>query len=233
MDGRCEEVQAVVAEVALGIASGEERARVLAHAASCAECRALLREYAALGDELLLLAPEREPSAGFEVRVAERLDRAGSPRTFKRLGLRAWLRPALAVLAAAAVTAGAMFAAFRDERRDASRYRDTLAAVDGSYFDSARLRETGGEVAGKVVGYQGSPSWLMVSLAPAYRSETYRCELVTRSGRRIPMQAFQLDEVSGTWGQAIPVSLRDVAEVRVFDGDHGGALRARFDRGST
>jgi hypothetical protein len=230
MNARCEEVHAVAAEVALGVASGEERARALAHAASCAECRALLREYAALGDELLLIAPEREPSSGFEVRVAERLGAVRSPRVIRPVGLRR-LRPALAVAAAAALTAGVMLGAFRDERRDASRYRDTLAVVNGSYFDSARLQEAGGDVAGKVVGYEGSPSWLLVSVAPAYRSENYRCELVTRSGRRIPMRAFELDEESGTWGQAIPVSLRDVAEVRVFDGEGAEALRARFDRG--
>lgn len=201
---------------------------MLAHAASCPECRALLQQYSALADELLLAAPEHEPPAGFETRVVERLGAGRSRVLLDRIGLQRPLRLALAGVAVAAVAAGSVLFAVRDERRDASRYRDTLAAVEGAYFDSAGLRERGGEVAGKVVGYQGSPSWLMVSVAPRYRSGSYRCELVTRSGQRILLRKFQLDAASGTWGQAIPVSLRDLAEVRVFDGDADGVLRARF-----
>jgi hypothetical protein len=182
-----------------------------------------VREYAALGDELLLLAPEREPPAGFESRVVDRLG------GFERPKPRRPLRIALGGAAVAAITAAAMLITFKDERRDASRYRDTLAAIHGQYFDSAGLRERGGGVAGKVVGYQGSPSWLLVSVAPSYRSGSYRCELVMRSGQTILLRKFQLDQESGTWGQAIPVSLRDLAEVRVFGG-HDGVLRARFQR---
>jgi hypothetical protein len=195
----------------------------LAHAAECSECRTLLREYAALGDELLLVAPEHEPPAGFETRLVERLGGFERPRLRRRP-----LRLAFGGIAVAAITAAAMLITFKDERRDASHYRDTLAAVGGKYFDSAGLREPGGDLAGKVVGYEGSPSWLLVSLGPRYRSEDYRCELVTRSGRRIRLRSFKLDKSSGTWGQAIPVSLREVAEVRVLDGGDEGALRARF-----
>jgi hypothetical protein len=121
-----------------------------------------------------------------------------------------------------------MAAAFSEDHRDASRYRDSLAAVGGEYFDAANLEEAGGGSAGNVLAYQGSPSWLMVKVKPAYRSESYRCELITRSGRRIPMDSFRLDAANGTWSQALPVALRDVAEVRVFDGGHEEALRARF-----
>jgi hypothetical protein len=230
MGSTCEEIGQIAAEVALGVASGDERARALAHTASCSECRTLLAEYAALGDELLLAAPEREPPAGFETRVVDRLRARRRGGVFAWLGLRRPLRVALAGMAVAAVTSAVLLVALRDERRDASRYRDTLAAVGGEYFDSAGLREPGGELAGKVVAYQGSPSWLLVSVAPSYRSGSYRCELVTRSGRRVLLRRFQLDEASGTWGQAIPVSLRDLAEVRVFDGDGEGMLRARFER---
>jgi hypothetical protein len=198
-----------VAEVALGVASGEERAQVLEHAASCAECGTLLRDYAGIGDDLLLAAPEHEPPAGFESRVVEglgvkRLSRSRRP-----------LRFALAAVAVAATTAAVMIFAFGGESRDG--------------VDSAQLREPGGEVAGKVMGYEGSPSWLLVSVGPAYRSGSYRCELVMRSGRRIRLRAFKLDKESGTWGQAIPVNLHDIAEVRVFDGGDEGALRARFE----
>jgi hypothetical protein len=184
----------------------------LEHAASCKECRSILGEYSALADELLLLAPGHEPSAGFEGRVVERMG-----GRFVRPRWRPRLRAALAVVAVAALTVGVMFAAFRDDRQDARS-------------QTAQLQEPDGGRAGEVIAYDTSPPWLLVKVAHPYRSSEYKCELVTRSGRRIRLPAFQLDEASGTWGQAIPVSLNDVAEVRVFDGDGEGALRARFQR---
>jgi hypothetical protein len=221
-------------ELALGIASGDERANALEHVASCPDCRAVLSEHATLADELVLLAPLHEPPAGFESRVIERLsteaaERRRRPRsTARRLWAGKRLRTALALVAVAAATAGVMFGALRDDHRDASRYRDSLAAVGGEYFDTASLEEAGGGSAGNVLAYQGSPSWLIVKVKPAYRSESYKCELITRSGRRVRMPSFKLDAANGTWSQAMPVALRDVEEVRVFDGDHEEALRARF-----
>ena len=41
---RCEEIRELSAEVALGIADGEQRAEVLRHISSCAECRRLVEE---------------------------------------------------------------------------------------------------------------------------------------------------------------------------------------------
>jgi len=224
----------VASELALGIASGDERAGALEHVAMCPDCRAVLSEHATLADELLLLAPMHEPPAEFESRVLQRLSAEAPqhrrrPRSAARRALAARkLRTALALVAVAASTAGVMIGAFRDDHRDASRYRDSLAAVGGDYFDTASLEEAGGGSAGNVLAYQGSPSWLMVKVKPAYRSEKYKCVLITRSGRRVPMRSFKLDAANGTWSQAMPVDLSDVAEVRVFDGGHEEALRARF-----
>jgi hypothetical protein len=221
----------VASELALGIASGDERASALEHVALCTDCRAVLSEHATLADELLMLAPAHEPPPGFESRVLARLSAETSHRprpAARRLWAARRLRTAVALVAVAAATAGAMFATFREDHRDASRYRDSLAAVGGEYFDKASLEEADGESAGSVLAYQGSPSWLLVKVKPAYRSESYKCELVTRSGRRIRMRSFKLDAANGTWSQTMPVELRDVAQVRVFDGDHRGALRARF-----
>lgn len=230
----CEETRQVAAELALGIAAGDERARALEHAATCPDCRALLRELAALGDELVLVAPAHEPPAGFETRVLERLGAKahGGPlaRFLPMRALRA-LRAMIAALAVAAVTAGAMLAMFGDERRDASRYRESLEAVNGDYFDTATLRARGGVDAGNVLAYQGSPSGMLVRVAHPDRHATYSCELLTRSGRRIRLGAFRLYGSDGTWSVAIPVRLREVAEVRVYDDEHEGSLTARFRRG--
>jgi hypothetical protein len=190
----------------------------------------VLGEHSALADELLLVAPAHEPPPGFEWRVVDRLGPGARRGLFARLPEGRALRAALALVAVAAVTAAAMLVAFRDDRQQASRYRHSLSAVKGEFFDAAQLEEPNGAPAGEVFGYQGSPSWLLVKVGPEYRSSSYRCELLTRSGHRIRLREFRLDRVSGTWGQAIPISLRDVAEVRVFDGGKEGPLRARFTR---
>src|SRR4051812_20028873 len=85
-DRWCDEVRELIPELALGVAPGDERgertpgralgaprgdegARAPAPAARAPACRALLERSAATADELLLLAPEHEPPAGFDARV--------------------------------------------------------------------------------------------------------------------------------------------------------------------
>src|SRR6059058_3689151 len=75
----CAGIRALLPELALGIADGEERARALEHLGGCAECRRELDELSAIADELVALAPEREPPAGFEGRVIERLRVRAAP----------------------------------------------------------------------------------------------------------------------------------------------------------
>ena len=62
----------MAADLALGIVEGEERGRALEHLAKCPDCRAEVEKFSEVADELLLLAPHREPPVGFESRVLER-----------------------------------------------------------------------------------------------------------------------------------------------------------------
>ena len=67
----CDEFAEVAAELALGVLTGRERARALAHLDGCESCREQVRELSMAGDELLALLPSAEPPAGFESRVLE------------------------------------------------------------------------------------------------------------------------------------------------------------------
>ena len=58
-------------EFALGTLSGRRRAAVLDHLETCAHCNAEVESLADVTDKLLWLAPEAEPSLGFETRVIE------------------------------------------------------------------------------------------------------------------------------------------------------------------
>src|SRR3954453_6928487 len=96
----CEQTREIAAELALGIADGEDRARALRHLTECADCRRAVEELSSVTDELLTLAPARQPPAGFESRVLAQLAPA-RPRPRRRL--RRILVPLVPAAAAAAV----------------------------------------------------------------------------------------------------------------------------------
>jgi hypothetical protein len=227
---RCEEVRQLAPEIALGIADGEERAEALRHLSACADCRRDVEELSRVSDELLLAAPVAEPPAGFEGRVIDALGLGRRPRRKTRwLSLR-WLAPRLGpALAAAAVTAAVLIGAYQDDLRTAERYRETLARVDGRYFQAQPLADETGARGGAAFGYEGSPSWVFLTVDPSHRDEVTRGELVTRDGRTIALPALELDR-RGSWGGAIPVDLYRVAAIRLLGDEPGEILHAPFPR---
>jgi hypothetical protein len=217
-DDRCYETRALAAELALGIADGEDRARVLDHLADCADCRREVESFSAVADELLVLAPEHEPPLGFELRVLRALE----PPRAKRGHRARWLALAAAtVLVAVGITAGAMLIGFRDERRLADHYRATLAQAQGSYFGAVRLHDAAGEPGGVVFTYRGSPSWLTITVASEHRDSVQGAELVDRSGERFPLVSFRL--LDGVWGGPLPVGLDSAVAVHLV-GEDGRSL---------
>jgi hypothetical protein len=142
--GRCAELRDALTEVALGIADGTTRGAVMAHLATCDRCRDELSSLSAAADELLLLVPEREPSAGFEGRVLAQLAPARSagtrgPTTVHRHRMR---RAALAGVAAAGllVAGGAgVWVVTAPDRELATTYRATLDTAHGHYLAAADL----------------------------------------------------------------------------------------------
>jgi hypothetical protein len=223
----CEQVRALAPELALGITGGDERATALGHLAECAECRRHVEALSTLGDELLLLAPTEEPPVGFETRVLERIH-PPAPRRRRRFAPVA--TAAAAAAAAAAVTAGAMWLGFREDRELASSYRETLAAANGKYFDASKLSAPGGAVVGNVYGYEGSPSWILVTVESARRprTATYDAQLITNSGDRVPLRSLHVSNGKGSGGEAIPIPLDQVAEVRLLGPRRGQVLDASF-----
>src|SRR5262249_47277306 len=69
----CERARPLLAELATGTATGHERAWALGHVARCITCRQELMDLARVADDLLLLAPRREPPPGFESAVVARI----------------------------------------------------------------------------------------------------------------------------------------------------------------
>jgi hypothetical protein len=199
----CEQVRDLAPELALGIAEGEERDAALRHLSGCSGCRQLVSELSSVGDELLQLAPAHDPPAGFESRV-------------------------LAVILAAALGGGSVLLATASDRRLAASYQAILSQGHGAYFLAAPLQGTGGRV-GTVFGYQGQPSWVMVTLQPPIQEQgRFQVQAVTRDGRYLSLGDAVLGGANGSWGGQLPVDLSAVHELRFVGPDGQRAFTATF-----
>ncbi len=69
----CPEYAGNLAELALGILTGRDRAATLAHVESCANCAEELEQLARAADAVVLVAPEADPPIGFEVSLFSRM----------------------------------------------------------------------------------------------------------------------------------------------------------------
>jgi hypothetical protein len=200
----CAEARELLPELAAGVADGDDRARTLGHLSGCLECRRELAATAEVVDELLLLAPEHEPPAGFESSVLARLVPAVPRRRWRAL-----LAAALVVVVAA-LAAGAVWWRTADERELAGEYRHTLAVAHGTGLSAAPLLRAGGAEAGTVFAYQGSPSWLYVTFRSAPPQGSYAVRLLTRDGRRLALRPFTARRRSAAWGSTVEVPVEQI-----------------------
>ena len=70
---QCDAYAENLAELALGILTGRARAATLAHVDSCAHCAEELEQLSRAADAVVSVAPELEPTVGFEVRLFNRM----------------------------------------------------------------------------------------------------------------------------------------------------------------
>ncbi len=225
MSAESHEVSELLPEVALGIASGRDRARALEHLSECTECRGELEQLSGLADELLFLAPVQQAPVGFESRTIRSMP-TGSPAPFPfqrgLLRMRRLLAAATIGLFAALFALGFEYATSREDREFASFYRRALEQADGSYFGALELHDASGAPAGLVFAYEGSPPWVFVVVDAAEGSGTYRIELLTEEGESLALGETTLADGRGSFGTRVAISLLNMAEIRVEEtgGDH-------------
>lgn len=203
----CREVRDLAPESVLGIASGDERARVLRHTTECPACRAFVQEMALVADELMLAARPQEPPAGFEGRALAALDPAPPRR-----------RVAMALGAAAAllvVAIGGTLFATREDRDIGAYYRAMLAETNGEYFSAALLHDDTGSDRGVVYGYAGQPAWVLVVLRDLEAGGSYEVVAMTEEGRRVELGAASLGSGDRVWSSELPMELHDVMVFRL------------------
>jgi hypothetical protein len=224
----CAEFADAAAELALGVLTGRERARALAHLDRCEECRENVRQLTVTGEELVGLLPAIEPPAGFETRVMERLGlgipapapapvpapgpaRGLSPARRFGLKLADWTggggtsRGAVSrprrLLAAAAVAAGVVVAGLGGWGLHAA-----TSSPAASPLSSAALVTASHQTAGQVYFYDSGSPWLYMSVNIGSRSGTVICQVEGPDGHVTTVGSFQLTDGYGYWGSPAPAT---------------------------
>jgi hypothetical protein len=198
----CEQCRALAPELALGIASGDERATALRHLARCADCREDLRTLTDTADQLLFATPEVEPSAGFDERVV-----AGFPQAPTR---RARTRRAVLLVCAAAIVVALACGAVGGwlVGRPSGEAREFAADTREASFDVA-------DPGTRVVAYDGSPSWLLVMVDGGLDDGTYSIVCDYEGGWSLSPGTVTVHDGRGTWSATVPRTLADLTGVRL------------------
>ncbi|HEY1095355.1 MAG TPA: hypothetical protein VGE61_11685 [Glycomyces sp.] len=221
-----------LAEFATGAASGADRARVLRQVGGCADCREELASLSAVADEVLLIAPERQPAAGFESAVLDRIAAleparpapARRPKRRRRV-YRALAAATAAVLIAAGAALGVWWATAPD-RELAASYRETLGVADGRYFTAAPVVDAEGDQIGHVFAYQGDPSWVFAVLDGAPVDGAWDVVAVTDDGKDA-IATCEVAAASCGAGATIDADIYDLHQVELVAPD-GTVLTATF-----
>jgi Putative zinc-finger len=203
----CAATQELIGELAAGIAAGDERARALSHLAGCPDCQGQLAATAGVVDELLLLAPEREPPAGLESAVLAAL----APPARRR-----WRTPLLwaaSVVVTAVLAGGVPWWQTADDRELAANYRQTLAVARGTDLRAAALTREDGAESGAVFAYQGSPSWIYVTFRRPPAPGAYTVRLRTEDGRQLALRPFTARRNAPAWGSTIDLPIRAIRSI--------------------
>ena len=215
----CAEFADAAAELALGVLTGRERARALAHLDQCEACRENVRQLTVTGEELVGLLPAIEPPAGFETRVMERLGLgtpapAPSPAPARRVSLARRFGLKLAdwtgrggvsyprrMLSAAAVAAAVIVAGLGGWGLHAA-----TSSPDASPLSSATLLTATHQTAGQIYFYDGSHRWVYMSVDIGSGNGTVICQVEGPDGHLTTVGSFRLSAGYGYWGSPDPVT---------------------------
>ncbi|HVC24295.1 MAG TPA: hypothetical protein VND23_00930 [Acidimicrobiales bacterium] len=203
----CGEVEGDLAELALCVLTGEERARVVDHLEGCAACAAALRELAGVADRLVADLPEMDPPPGFESRVLHRI-RSVEPRPTRRGDHRLVRAVAIAAIAASAAAAFVVGRA-SSPSTPAGGIRDAAGAAAPSRSSglSVALLTSAGRFVGDAYADGGRHPWLLVSIDRLSGDSSVTCDVTGRDGRVVVLGSFWLSSGRGSWVVPVPASL--------------------------
>lgn len=208
---QCAEFDEVLEELAIGDLAEPAQSRMLAHAATCRECRGRLDALLGLTDSLLTLAPQHEPPPGFESRVLERFG-ALQRSSGRNKARRRWVQVAAAVALVAALIGG--FALGR-------RGQHAAEAV----VSSGPIITTTGAPIGAIQLVSATHPYALVTIdRPRPGDQIVTCELQFAGGRTVTVGSWGYDDVKASvWAVGIDLGMLDAVLMRIVD-EHGTVL---------
>ncbi len=216
----CDDTEPSLAELALGILPGTERAQVLAHLEGCERCRDEAERSAATADTLLHLAPEIEPLLGLEVRLFQPHPFSAPSRRVKvgrkpingsltRLSHRVWV-----VVVAAAFTVGIALG-FGGGWATTNGVAATTSLRPRYVTSATALLTSDTRDIGTVVTVGGPPVWMLMTVQDRSVNESVTCDVTTANGDHVTVGSFQLHEGQGAWAARLPSSVVPVRSARI------------------
>jgi anti-sigma factor RsiW len=204
----CGWFQGLAAEFALGLVTGHERSKALAHLQGCPACCRHIASMAVVCDRLRGLIPSIEAPVGFEQRVLQRRAAAEAPG---RVGMSRRVRATAGAVLMAAGFAGGWLA------QSATRAppRPTAGAVASPLMAGTR------HVGDLVVNVDG-PQFVSVYLIQPPPSRL-TCQLLRSDGSVAATETYDASGDVGSWDITRPEA--DVTTIRISDaaGDILGA----------
>jgi hypothetical protein len=218
----CVALEDLAPELALGGLDGPDRAAALGHLAGCPTCQSLVEDLSALADRLLLLAPEDEPSPGFETRVLGGIEAhppgASERRHWRRYG---W-RP-LAVAAAVVLCVSTALVALNSRHPadhvalTTGEYITALQRVGGRSLRAAPLKDAQGHKIGQAFVYDGAPSWVFVSVDAGATDGEYSVVCTGPSAGPLAWSGLRVSDGHGALGFSVAGNVRPLDTVKVVD----------------
>jgi hypothetical protein len=210
----CEAYAGDLAELALGVLTGRERARALSHVESCARCSDELEQLSRAADMIVQAAPDVEPPVGFEVRLFERMGVQEPRGRLHRLRPAYWVPAAVAV--AAGVVALGLGLGLSSPPAPAPVATATSTSTSGAlqHLDSATLTSDGNSV-GRVDTFGGDKPWMSMMLDDSAASGTVNCVVVTDDGVTHHVGTFVAREGYGAWAAQLKVDPADIRTAEV------------------
>jgi len=216
---QCDEYSQNLAELALGILTGRARAATLAHVDSCAHCAEELEQLSRAADAVVSVAPELEPTVGFEVRLFNRMGLGDDPAPVRavpdegRRGPFRWVAgaPRWALASAAAVVALliGLSIGWSIGSPSGTQHPTEVAAVA-----TVALKEHGNTV-GTVTTYGGATPWMVMTLDDSSAHGTLTCEVVTDNGVTHRVGTFSATYGHAAWDAPLKVAPQDVRKAEV------------------
>jgi hypothetical protein len=205
----CEEYGDELAELALGVLTGRDRARVLSHVESCPRCAEELEILSRAADSVVQAAPEMEPPLGFEVRLFERMGLTDVAPRRRRFRPSRWV-PAVVGVAAAALALGLALGL-----TSSSPTPTVTAQPHGAHrVVTAALVEDGATV-GHVMVMGGAKPWISMMLDDSSAHGTVDCVVVTHDGLTHHVGTFVAHKGYGAWIAPLPVNPAEVRAAEV------------------